>query len=662
MFRPCRLTRAVLFLFLAVLAFSPACADQLVNQDTQAGAGAAKYGLSGAGVIVAILDRGLDYRHPDFRNPDGSTRIRWMLDMSGQQNCNADGAGTPAPVEYSQAQIDTALAGGHPVPERDAVGHGTVTTGLAAGNGSALPGTAQYAGLAPKADLIIVKLTSEGAPAHGTQPAEAPFQGCIQQALTWLDGKVTQLGEPVVALIDSGTQWGPIDGTSAVSRGIDSVFGADRPGRIFVLPSGDEGGLHNHAGGAYSGAAATTVPITRSSSETTEMQLWYTGSVPAEITLSFDDGTSVGPIGPGDRVENQDGVTIIQYDPGQEPYPWTSTDGDRAVYFQITGHSGAGELTIQGTGSGTGRYDFYGDVVGPNLTPVDSFARDLAPGRLTDYASTRSAIVAGASVVRTSWIDVNGAPESLTGQGPVGGLWIQSSGGPTRDGRLNGVDVVTPGENSFAAYATDSYWATFKFNEIAGGGGWYGRHGATSAAAPIAVGAVALMLELDPKLTGAQARTILHETSRTDSFTGRTPNANWGYGKLDVLAALDAVARIAGPTAIPSASALAFPETRVGAKSAARTLALTNTGVATLAIRSIAVSGGFTQSNTCGAKLAAGKTCGISVVFKPAANGVHDGVLTLEDSAPDSPQKVTLGGTATAAIESERQGPAGESQ
>ncbi len=38
-----------------------------------------KYNIAGRGVIVAILDRGLDYTHPDFRNDDGTTRRRYAL-------------------------------------------------------------------------------------------------------------------------------------------------------------------------------------------------------------------------------------------------------------------------------------------------------------------------------------------------------------------------------------------------------------------------------------------------------------------------------------------------------------------------------------------------------------------------------------------------------
>ena len=69
---------------------------------------------------------------------------------------------------------------------------------------------------------------------------------------------------------------------------------------------------------------------------------------------------------------------------------------------------------------------------------------------------------------------------------------------------MHGVDLTAPGHNCFAAYAPNSYWALFSGNLIDDGGGWYGRGGATSGSAPIVLGAVALMLELDPSLTGRQ--------------------------------------------------------------------------------------------------------------------------------------------------------------
>ena len=137
-------------------------ADTVVNKDTQNDKTFAKYGVTGKGVIVAIMDRGIDYTHPDFLNADGTTRIKMMWDMSAQNLC---AAGNPAPVAYTEAQINAALKSNTPLGERDAVGHGTVTAGIAAGNGSALgKASAQYAGIAPQADLFHRENAAQASP------------------------------------------------------------------------------------------------------------------------------------------------------------------------------------------------------------------------------------------------------------------------------------------------------------------------------------------------------------------------------------------------------------------------------------------------------------------------------------------------------------------
>jgi len=169
--------RIMLCSMMSVCLLPFAIGDSGVNKATQNDQAFAKYGLTGQGVIVAFLDRGIDYTHADFRNSDGTTRIKMMWDMSNvNPNLPLCDPGQPAPIVYTEAQINEALQTNTPLGERDAVGHGTVGTGLAAGNGrAALPTSAQWAGMAPHADLLIVKMTSEGAPAHSGQPAETPF-------------------------------------------------------------------------------------------------------------------------------------------------------------------------------------------------------------------------------------------------------------------------------------------------------------------------------------------------------------------------------------------------------------------------------------------------------------------------------------------------------
>jgi minor extracellular serine protease Vpr len=622
-----------------------ATADNGVNADTQADKAFAKYGLTGKGVIIAILDRGIDYTHPDFRNADGTTRIKMMWDMSAQNLCASN---NPAPVVYTEAQINAALTSNTPLAERDAVGHGTVTAGIAAGNGRAvLPSSLQYAGLAPQADLLIVKVTSEGAPAHGTQSAEVPFQGCFNQALDLVSQEAATLGEPIVALINSGTQWGPIDGTSAVSAEIDKDFGPNTPGYVYVEASGDEGNLNNHARSTYS-KTATVFPLTKSTTDTVYFQIWYTGTLPARVTLTMNDNGATVTALPGNTCASSTdaSLTMCQYLPGQQFYPWQSSGPDRAVWVNVVGHTGTGSIRIQDTQAGTGTADVYGDS-----SAIVTYTKFLTPGRLTDYSSSTSAIVSGCYNVRTHWIDINGNPESITDEGAVGALWKFSAGGPTRDGRIppnGGVDITSPGGNVFAAYGINSYWETFSTNLIQGGDGYYGRQSATSGASPILEGTAALLLQMNPQLTSSQIRSYIHESAITDSFTGTTPNLNWGLGKLNVLGATDLVAATfnTNPAVLPAS--LAFPTTAVGSSSAAMTVTFSNTGTATdaLGITSIATSGDFlVQKNTCGTSLAAGASCKINVIFHPKATGTRTGTLTIKDFNPNSPHTVSLSGT-----------------
>ena len=197
------------------------------------------------------------------------------------------------------------------------MGHGTVGTGLAAGNGrAALPGSAQWAGMAPNADLLIVKMTSEGAPAHSGQPAETAFQGCMSVALDLVKNEAAVLKEPIVALMDSGTQWGPIDGTSAVSQKINADFGANTPGRVYVAASGDEGTLPNHAQVPYS-TTPGVFNFNKTSTNSAFLQLWYTGTVPANVTLTMNDTATSVTVTPGNHCSSSSdsSITLCTYLP-----------------------------------------------------------------------------------------------------------------------------------------------------------------------------------------------------------------------------------------------------------------------------------------------------------------------------------------------------------
>jgi len=98
------------------------------------------------------------------------------------------------------------------------------------------------------------------------------------------------------------------------------------------------------------------------------------------------------------------------------------------------------------------------------------------------------------------------------------------------------------------------------------------------------------------------------------------------------------------PTVTLSPTSLTFVSQTDGTTSAAQTVTLTNSGTAALAISSITASGDFALTQNCGASVAAGASCAISVTFTPTAAGTRTGTVTITDNAGNSPQTVSLSG------------------
>src|SRR4051812_27157817 len=118
----CRLPAwGIAALALASALAQPAHADPRAHAEARADVARAAHNITGRGVIVAIADRGIDWRNADFRNADGSTRIAGIFDLSDDSGAAAPGNPYGVGTLYSRAQIDAALAGGPALATRDAV-------------------------------------------------------------------------------------------------------------------------------------------------------------------------------------------------------------------------------------------------------------------------------------------------------------------------------------------------------------------------------------------------------------------------------------------------------------------------------------------------------------------------------------------------------------
>src|SRR5438094_3071729 len=117
-----------------------------------------------------------------------------------------------------------------------------------------------------------------------------------------------------------------------------------------------------------------------------------------------------------------------------------------------------------------------------------------------------------------------------------------------------------------------------------------------------------------------------------------------------LLLSLGDAALATAPVVSLSPTTLNFGPMYVNKTTPAQKVTLSNTGNSTLGITSIAASGDFAQTNTCGSSVAAGGNCTISVTFKPTTTGTRTGAITITDNASDSPQSVALTGNGIVAI------------
>lgn len=211
--------------------------------------------LTGAGVLIAVLDSGIEARLPEFRKRDGSTRIRYLWDQTLTPDApetaeaeNADGNlprrppdGFRTGVEFDSDQINRALEAPtlqqqfQLLPSTDTTGHGTAVAGIAAGN------SASYQGTASEADLLIVKL---GQPDVNSFPRTTE----VMRGVTYAIRRAMQLKMPVVINLSFGNTYGAHDGSSLLERFLDNA--AEMGRTVICVGSGNEGNSSGHLSGS----------------------------------------------------------------------------------------------------------------------------------------------------------------------------------------------------------------------------------------------------------------------------------------------------------------------------------------------------------------------------------------------------------------------------
>jgi minor extracellular serine protease Vpr len=502
-------------------------------------------GPTGAGVIIGIVDSGIDWSHPDFIRPDGRSRILYLWDQTDPAGPHPSPFGTGS--EYTKADIDNEIDGtpAGRIRSGDESGHGTHVAGIAAGNGRGTGNgkpAGRYTGMAPEADLIIVKT--------GTVPIDETL---VAQAVSYIFSKAELHGKPAVVNLSIGksSQEGPHDGTAPLEQAINSMLGGG--GRAVVTAAGNDGDKPIHFKGQFDSPISNNLNVPFSVPSNTagiedgvRFDIWsppYTGLT---VTVVTPSGVSYGPVSPMTSIRVWDTaeglITVDNASAGPDP-----DNDDYELRIRITdGRSGASVRDVLAAGgwrldfSGKpGRFDgwLYESTVNAVLTDRIDFTT-----LLVEPAHARLAIAVASFTSRNTWPCLgftNPYTDAGVTQGAISAF--SSGGGPrpnTRGSSSTGKpEIAAPGEYILSSLSRNIGGRPADHLTADDSVHWAER--GTSMSAPHVAGLIALMFESDPTLTSSDIKGILIASGRkTPDMGSNFWHNRWGYGMLDAYEAI----------------------------------------------------------------------------------------------------------------------------
>ena len=447
-------------------------------------------GLTGKGVLVAVIDSGIDYYHPDFRNPDGTTRIGLLADQDRDRI-------------YTREEINAALETGSRtsalalVPSTDPSGHGTAVAAIAAGNGR--EGNGVYRGVAYESELMVVKL---GTPLTDSFPRTTQ----LMKALDLVVRRAQDMNRPLAVNISFGNTYGSHDGTSLLETFINDMSNIGR--NVIVAGTGNEGTGAGHRAGSLVMGQEENAQLSIAPYETgMGVQLWKSYVDQFSIRLVTPSGEVIGPIDSrlGPQTLRYGGTRILIY--YGKPSPFSRAQEVYFDFLPVRDYLDSGIWTFRLTPERivTGRYDMWLPSRGI-LNPSTRFLRPVPETTLTIPSTAANVISVGA------YDDSYRAYADFSGRG-----FTRQTQQVKPDLAAPGVDIVT-----------------------ARRGGGYEAVTGTSFAAPFVTGSAALLMQWgilqgnDPFLYGEKVKAYFTRGARHLPGYDVWPNERLGYGTLCV--------------------------------------------------------------------------------------------------------------------------------
>ena len=462
--------------------------------------------LSGRGVIIGIVDTGIDYRKDAFKFEDGSTKILgiWDQTVDGKRQDDLYFGST-----YTSDDINNANRSSDPysiVPSVDEDGHGTFLASVAASNE---PG--EYIGAAPKAYLLIVKLKKASQYLIDRYLVTNDNPNLYESTDYMLGMKYIldaseKFNMPIVMCIGMGTNDGAHDGNSLIEEYISFV--SQRVGYAFVTAVGNEANAKHHTQGR--------IPATRAADRISIKVGEQGASFTVIIHSPGYDKISAGVTSP-----TGEAVSRVSFQSGLEFSNQLVLENTRITLRYFRDNNNNVIVSFKNATQGIWNIILYGDLIingeywawlpiTGQISPTVEFLRPIPEYTIVIPSTALRAIKCGA---------YNSKDQSLL---------VSSSWGPTRLLRI-APDFVAPGVDVKGIYPTG-----------------YGTMTGTSVAAAITAGIAALLFEWGivngnkPAMDSDLIRSYLISGCQRESNLAY-PNIQWGFGKVNLYGTFEVI-------------------------------------------------------------------------------------------------------------------------
>ncbi|BAY96871.1 peptidase S8/S53 [Tolypothrix tenuis PCC 7101] len=450
-----------------------------------------KTGLTGKGVLIGIVDSGIDPKHPAFA---GRILRIWDQTLPGPGVKEGDYG-----AEFTGEQITVS---------QDTDGHGTHVAGIAAGADE------NFSGVAPEAELVIVK--SDLQDAH------------IADAVRYVFRVASDLKRPVVLNLSLGGHADSHDGSDSLSRIIDAETG---PGKIVCCAAGNEGNDNIHGqtkiGAKKSASMRFNVPLNQVG--IVWLNGWYDGDTELEISLRSPNGF----VTPYQKIIKDGNPTQDYQLPDSRvqivtPAP-DKGNGDHNFFVQIRGNGpsavmgGIWQLRLRNTTDSDTRLDVWAVDDHSSVFFTGKSVKDAV--KIGSPGAASSAITVAAYTTKVQYTDIDNQLRDM-------GLELDtmsefSSEGPLRNDAQK-PDIAAPGAMIVSTLSANasldrSMMLNSKFVVMAG----------TSMATPFVTGLVALLLQRDPKLDPVTVKDLLRKNSSIPGKPPGTFDSKWGFGVIN---------------------------------------------------------------------------------------------------------------------------------